>query len=36
VGKQILIFIEAIGNGHTNAAEELREGISYLAPSVQT
>jgi processive 1,2-diacylglycerol beta-glucosyltransferase len=36
VGKQVLILSEAIGNGHTKAAEALREGISYLAPSVQT
>jgi len=36
VGKQVLILSEAIGNGHTKAAEALMQGITHLAPSVDT
>ncbi|WP_254119174.1 hypothetical protein [Bacillus sp. FJAT-29790] len=33
MSKKILILSEAIGNGHTKAAEGLMQGISHLAPS---
>jgi processive 1,2-diacylglycerol beta-glucosyltransferase len=36
VSKKVLILSEAIGSGHTKAAEALMQGISYLAPSIQT
>ncbi|WP_227551327.1 hypothetical protein [Metabacillus sediminilitoris] len=36
MSKQVLILSEAIGNGHTKAGEALMEGISHLAPSIQT
>jgi processive 1,2-diacylglycerol beta-glucosyltransferase len=32
----VLIMSEAIGNGHTKAAEALKQGISHLAPSIPT
>ncbi|ANB61190.1 MGDG synthase family glycosyltransferase [Anoxybacteroides amylolyticum] len=36
MSKKVLILSEAIGSGHTKAAEALVQGISYLAPSIQT
>jgi processive 1,2-diacylglycerol beta-glucosyltransferase len=36
VSKKVLILSEAIGSGHTKAAEALMQGISYLEPSIQT
>jgi processive 1,2-diacylglycerol beta-glucosyltransferase len=36
VSKKVLILSEAIGSGHTKAAEALMQGISYLAPSIKT
>lgn len=34
--KRVLILSEAFGDGHTKAAEALMQGISHLAPSVNT
>jgi processive 1,2-diacylglycerol beta-glucosyltransferase len=36
VNKKILILSEAIGNGHTKAAEGLMQGILHLDPSIHT
>ncbi|KAB2332137.1 galactosyldiacylglycerol synthase [Cytobacillus depressus] len=36
MSKKVLILSEAIGDGHTKAAEGLMQGISHLAPSIQT
>ncbi len=36
MNKKVLVLSEAIGTGHTKAAEALIQGISYLAPSVHT
>ncbi|MBA2871817.1 processive 1,2-diacylglycerol beta-glucosyltransferase [Anoxybacillus calidus] len=36
MSKKVLILSEAIGSGHTKAAEALMQGISYLEPSIQT
>lgn len=36
MSKKILILSEAIGSGHTKAAEALMQGISHLAPSINT
>lgn len=36
MSKKVLILSEAIGNGHTKAAEALVQGISHLAPSIHT
>lgn len=36
MSKKVLILSEAIGSGHTKAAEALMQGISHLAPSIQT
>jgi processive 1,2-diacylglycerol beta-glucosyltransferase len=34
--KQVLILTELFGNGHTNTAKALMEGMSHLAPAVYT
>ncbi|RBW68558.1 MGDG synthase family glycosyltransferase [Bacillus taeanensis] len=34
--KKVLILSEAVGNGHTKAAEALMQGISNLDPSIHT
>ncbi|WP_026582683.1 MGDG synthase family glycosyltransferase [Bacillus sp. J33] len=36
MSKKVLILSEAIGNGHTRAAEALVQGISHLDPSIHT
>ncbi|UQD53124.1 galactosyldiacylglycerol synthase [Bacillus methanolicus] len=36
MSKKVLILSEAIGSGHTKAAEALMQGISHLAPSIHT
>lgn len=35
MSKKVLILSEAVGAGHTKAAEGLSQGITHLAPSVQ-
>ncbi|USK35940.1 galactosyldiacylglycerol synthase [Bacillus sp. F19] len=34
--KKVLLLSEAIGTGHTKAAEALMQGISHIAPSIHT
>lgn len=36
MSKKVLILSEAVGNGHTRAAEALQQGIAHLNPSVET